>query len=101
MEEPPQRAIAERQPASGQLSAQLLEAHVPARLEDLQDRRRMGFDHVRPAVAAQGSGARLALRARQPAPTADARRAHLEPLGSLITPTEALNYFESCGYDPD
>ena len=47
MEEPPQRAIAERQPASGQLSAQFLKAHVAARLEDLPLLARHLLQHAR------------------------------------------------------
>ena len=76
------RAIAEVQATTRKILAQVLDGDVRRLLDQPQDRVAVRLDPTRPTIAAQPSRPRIALQALQRAPTAHARCANTEPIGS-------------------
>jgi len=90
-EEALDRAEAEAEALRGQRAAHLLNGRVAIGSERRHDDFVAGFDALRPTVAAQRLGTRVALLALTRAPTAHARGADAEPLGGLAMRRPGMN----------
>jgi hypothetical protein len=62
LEEAPKRAVTDRQATLGEFDMEFLKGHVPACLENRENCRRMGLDHMHLSIAPERTGLQSAER---------------------------------------